>query len=411
MSSPETAGRPAPSTTAPARAPDAASPVPARPAGTVRFIHSADWQLGMTRHFLGPDAQPRFAQARIDAIRRIGEAARAHDAEFVVVSGDVFETNQVSTQTVRRALHALGSVPVPVFLLPGNHDPLDAGSVFRSTTFQRGRPANVTVLEDATVHLVRPGVEVVGAPWFSKRPLTDLVADACAGLVPDASVRRVLVAHGAADDMIDLGNPAIIRLAAVEQALAEHRIDYLALGDRHSTTSVGGTGRVWYAGAPEPTDYDETDAGNALLVELGPERSAVDRLLVGTWRFALGAFDLDGPEDLAPLDRWLDAFEHKDRTIVKLVLRGTISLTVNARLDDLLDRYRDLLGALEEWQRHRDVVIRPDDDDFADLALTGFAQTAVERLRAMVEAGGAQAATARDALGLLVRLASRGGTR
>ncbi len=378
---------------------------------TVRFLHSADWQLGMTRHFLSTEAQARFSQARIDAIRRIGQAVTAHQAEFLVVSGDVFETNQVSTQTVRRTLQALSAVPVPVFLLPGNHDPLDAGSVFRSRTFTDGKPDHVTVLEDNVPHEVRPGVEVAGAPWFSKRPLTDLVADAAATLGSDPATRRVLVAHGAVDDVIDMANPAVIRRAAAEQAIAEHRMDYLALGDRHSTTQVGGTGRIWYAGAPEPTDYDEKDAGNALLVELRPDSATVTRVPIATWRFAAGEFDLDGPEGLAPLDRWLDVFDHKDRTILRLVLRGTISLTTNARLAELLERHRDLFGAVEQWDRHREIVVRPDDDDFADLSLTGFAQTAVDRLRSMVAAGGEQADTARDALGLLVRLTKRTGAR
>ena len=45
---------------------------------------------------------------------------------------------------------------------------------------------------------------------------------------------------------------------------------YVALGDRHSTTNVGTTGRVYYAGAPEPTDYDETDPGNVLIATLAP---------------------------------------------------------------------------------------------------------------------------------------------
>ena len=121
---------------------------------SVRFVHSADWQLGMTRRFLSAEAQARFSQARIDAIRRLGALAADHDARFIVVSGDVFETNQVAPQTVRRAIDALASVPVPVFLLPGNHDPLDAGSIFRSPTFAHGQPANVTVLEDAAPRAV-----------------------------------------------------------------------------------------------------------------------------------------------------------------------------------------------------------------------------------------------------------------
>ena len=99
---------------------------------TVRFIHTADLQLGMTRYFLDADAQARYAQARIDALTSIGVMAAAEDAEFVVVAGDVFETNRVRPRTVGRALEAMATIPVRVFLLPGNHDPLDAATVYRS---------------------------------------------------------------------------------------------------------------------------------------------------------------------------------------------------------------------------------------------------------------------------------------
>jgi DNA repair exonuclease SbcCD nuclease subunit len=379
---------------------------------SVRFIHTADWQLGMTRHFLSEEAQARFSQARIDAIRTIGGIARETGAAFVVVSGDVFETNRVDPRTVRRALEALAEVPVPVFLLPGNHDPLDAGSVFRSPTFLRGQPSHVTVLEDATPREVAPGVAVIGAPWTSKRPLRDLVAETCAGLEPapgpgsGPGTVRILVAHGATDDLIALDDPAAIRLAAAEAAIAAGRIAYLALGDRHSTTDVGLSGRVWYAGAPEPTDYDELDPGNVLLVDIGDDGScAVTKRPSGTWRFVRERFDLDGRSGIDDVSAWLEAQPAKDRTIVKLTLVGTLSLSADARLHDLLEHHRDLFAAIEEWERHMDLVVRPDDDDFADLALTGFAQTAVDELRARAAAGGDHAQVARDALALLVRFA------
>ena len=377
---------------------------------SVRFLHSADWQLGMTRHFLSAEAQARFSQARIDAIRTLGRLAAEAGAAFLVVSGDVFETNQVSVQTVRRTLDALASVPVPVFLLPGNHDPLDAGSIFRAPTFSAGRPAHVTVLEDATPRPVPglPGVEVVGAPWFTKRPLSDLVADACAGLTPSKGTTRVMVAHGAAE--ISFDNPAAIRVTEAEAALADGRIAYLALGDRHSTTPIGSTGRIWYAGAPEPTDYDELDSGNALLVDLADDgRCEVTKLRTGAWRFARERFDLDAADGIAALGTWLDALSPKDRTIVKLTLVGTVSLSANARLEALLEHDEDQFAAIEQWERHTDLVVRPDDDDFADLQLAGFAAEALAALRASASGAGAEADAARDALALLVRFAASAG--
>ena len=49
----------------------------------MRFIHTADWQLGMTRHFLDDDAQPRYSAARRDAVAGLGALAQQTGAEFV----------------------------------------------------------------------------------------------------------------------------------------------------------------------------------------------------------------------------------------------------------------------------------------------------------------------------------------
>jgi hypothetical protein len=34
----------------------------------MRFVHTADWQLGMTRYFLNGEAQPRYSAARRDVV-------------------------------------------------------------------------------------------------------------------------------------------------------------------------------------------------------------------------------------------------------------------------------------------------------------------------------------------------------
>ena len=64
----------------------------------MRFLHTADWQLGMTRHFLsaaGGEAQSRYGAARREAVAGLGALAAEVGAEFVVVAGDVFEDNQL----------------------------------------------------------------------------------------------------------------------------------------------------------------------------------------------------------------------------------------------------------------------------------------------------------------------------
>jgi len=373
----------------------------------VRFLHTGDWQLGMTRHFLGAEAQPRFTAARTEVIRTLGALAEAQGCTFVVVAGDVFETNQVDRQVVVRALDAMAATPaVTFYLLPGNHDPLDAASVFRSPTFLQHQPPNVVVLSGPAPIPVAPGFELVAAPWPTKRPLTDLVSSAMASMPADGTI-RVLVGHGAVDHLSpDDANPALVRVASVEAALAEGRAHYVALGDRHSTTSVGRSGRVWYAGAPEPTDFREEDPGNALVVALD-ESGAVEVTphRVGTWRFLRHEAAVAGEADLDLLDAFLDAQPDKARTIVRLALVGQLSLAEKARLDALLAHHADLFASLEGWERRIDLVVLPADADFDDLDLQGFAAEAVADLRAQVAGGGPEAQAAQDALALLVRLA------
>lgn len=373
----------------------------------VKFLHTADWQLGMTRHFLAGEAQARFDGARIDVVRTIGALAKDEGCSFVVVCGDVFESNQVSRQVILRAFDAMGTAPqVTFYLLPGNHDPLDASSVYSSPAFTENKPDNVVVLEDSSPVEVVSGVELVPAPWFTRRPLADLVADACDKTEKLAAV-CIAVGHGAIDSLSpDKVDPALISLSSLEERIDRRQIHYAALGDRHSTTDMGRTGRVWYSGAPEPTRYDEIDPGNVLIVDLEVDHISVQKQPVGTWKFLQEDWDLTGDTDLDALEDWLSDIDGKDHTIVKLSLVGQVSLAQKARLDSLLERHSDLLAALETWERRSELAVVPDDADLGKLGLSGFAREALDDLSKLAESDDLdQAVIARDAMALLHRLA------
>ena len=380
----------------------------------MRFLHTSDWQLGLARYYLDADARARHAADRLEAVRRLGEIAHEDGAAAVVVAGDVFESNRVDGTTLRRGLDAMGSVGVPVLLLPGNHDALDAGSVYRSAVFRAARPGNVRVLDGEEPIEVAPGLEVVGAPWPSKRPGTDLVAALAGRLDPAPAGRlRVCVAHGAvAETSPDRDDPAAISLAAAERAIAEGRFHFLALGDRHSATRVAE--RVWYSGTPEATDFVEERPGHALLVELDAGGCRVEERPVGRWRFLQQAFRLAGDGDVDRLASRLEEAEEKPRTAVRLTLEGGLSLHARARLDGLLEAARERFASVEVHAGEGGWVVLPDEVDREALGLAGWAERAFEALLAEA-AGGSPAdapgasetdpAVARDALALLYRLA------
>ncbi len=371
-----------------------------------RFLHTGDWQLGMTRHFFSEGVQERFAQSRFDAIRELGRIAEEEECQFMVVCGDVFESNLVDRKTVLRALEALKHVPVPVYLLPGNHDPLNAASVYRSTTFLERKPAHVHVIEDTTPICVDEGIEIIGIPWASKRPLQDLVALATEQFEAVVDTLRVCVAHGMVDKLSpNPDNPALISLNAAENAISQNKIHYLALGDRHSLTEVGDSGCVWYAGTPEPTDYKEVKPGFALVATINESGVTMKEVNIGRWKFIeREQVDLNTKEDIEALRDWFENLEDKERTVVKLRLVGALSLSLHSELEELLFHFQEILGAVET--RMNDFVVIPEDADFMDIGFSGFASRTVERLRSNIEESSSDTITS-DALALLVRLAGR----
>src|ERR1019366_7442596 len=156
---------------------------------------------------------------------------------------------------------------------------------------------------------------------------------------------------------------------------------------------------------PEPTAYDEINPGNVLIVDLSADSINVERHHVGTWQFVRQDFDVTGPEDCLKVEHFLEDISDKARTIVKLSLVGQLSLADMDRLEAILDHASDLLGALQRWERRCDLVVLPDDDDFGGLGLSGFAAAGLDDLRKMGAGAGDDALPARDALGLLYRLA------
>ena len=371
----------------------------------IRFLNTSDWQLGMTRHFLSEGAQERYSQSRFDAIRTMGRVAKDEGCHFMLVCGDAFESNQVDRKTVARAMEALKEVPVPVFILPGNHDPLNPASVYRSSTFIERKPEHVQIVDSAAPIQISEGAELVGAPWISKRPVTNPIEEVLATLHPAEGMTRICMAHGCVDLFTpDRDAPGVIAVATIERAIEEGKIHFVALGDRHSLTKVGAGDRIWYSGTPEATDFSETQSGYAQIVEIGESSVSTKAVRVGQWRFVeRDRVEMNSDDDLEGLRRWLEGIEHKEMTVLRLRLVGSLSLSLRSVLNKHLSAAEDVFGAMDV--REDELLVLPDDADFADLGFSGFADATVKALRARIDEGGKEGAMARDALMLLLRLA------
>ena len=354
-----------------------------------------------------------------------------------MVAGDVFDDNLLKPEIYGRAMDVLKGSTVPLFLLPGNHDPLDAASVYHREEFTD--LANVYVLRDsAPVAVPNSGgagaagvpLEIVGAPLRGKNADEDLVAAALRDLEPvQGAGVRVLVGHGAVGsfgekddlDRIDVDNAA--------RACRERKVDYVALGDTHSTMPLdadASRARVWYSGAQEVTAFVEQDgggeanSGNVLVVDIAvdPARPAqqadvqVEEVPVGRWAFKALNATVNSAADIDEFLERLEGIEAKRTTVVKYALEGTLSVHDAAYLDERLAKIAPTFAALYERERLMKLHVIPDEDELSEGLLSqGFVGEAVEELQQLANSDSndpqqvERAQWAQDALRLLVRLA------
>ncbi len=364
----------------------------------VRFIHSADWQLGLRVGYIPGDAGAVVRDARLRSVRALGELARAEKADFVVVAGDVFEHHGLKQSTLRQTFDALATFSCPVYLLPGNHDPYTPDSLYRSEVWAKEAPEQVHVLHDFEP-VEAPGAWLFPCPLLQRHTLEDPTEH----LKPDfgpSGVIRVGVAHGGIREVLermgesDEGLTNALRIDAAEQG----GLDYLALGDWHGTVQVDP--RTWYSGAHEATRFKEKDPGNVLLVQIdGPGAPPeVQKRAVGTLHWVQHEAIVRDASDLDALDDWFEALPNKADTLVELHLEGTLDAATATELDARLARQADRLRWLRRREERFSVFVNEAALD--GIAQEGWVREVIDELRAAPEGD----APAHNALRLLYQL-------
>ena len=254
------------------------------------FLHTADWQLGKPfARVTDPDKRGQLRKARVDAVRNLAPLVERTGARFVLVAGDLFDSSTADKATVAQACDAIASIPVPVIVIPGNHDHGGAGCLWDQDFFRRhvdGHAANLVVLRTPEPHL-RVDAIILPAPLQRQHTAVDptsWIRELPPALREDPRPRIVL-AHGsvlgfssAGGDDGDGGDPGVQPNVLMLDRLPMPELDYVALGDWHGTKQV--EAKAWYAGAVEQDRHakgDDYRAGRALVVTVSRDIAPVVR--------------------------------------------------------------------------------------------------------------------------------------
>ena len=219
-----------------------------------RFVHAADLHLdspfrGLAQTALGDDLQ----SATFRAFDRIVTHALHSRSDFVVLAGDLYDSRDRSLRALvefRRQMERLAEHGIPVYIVHGNHDPLDGwGSRF-------GMPDNVCVFdgEAREVAVVRDGREIAritGVSYTEERVTRNLARS-----LPPARDGAYSIAVLHANVGGQSGHAAYAPASIAD--LVEAGFDYWALGHIHTHAVLSRSPTIAYPGNPQGRHARET---------------------------------------------------------------------------------------------------------------------------------------------------------
>lgn len=241
----------------------------------LKLVHTADWHLGMTFPAFDAEARLRLTRARLEVVDRILGLAERHDVHAVLCAGDLFDDPDPPRQWwegLADKLRARRWSGRPLFLLPGNHDPLTANGVYsRSHPFRAALPswAHVVDQDDYRFELAE-GAVLYAVPCRSRSESRDLAMSLLPRREPGDQRIRIGMVHGQTFDL-----PGCQMNFPIGRGVAESKgLDYLAIGDTHGFRDVTPDGHAptVYPGAPEPTHFGEKRPGHAVVVYFPKDR-------------------------------------------------------------------------------------------------------------------------------------------
>jgi DNA repair exonuclease SbcCD nuclease subunit len=357
---------------------------------TLKIIHTADWQLGKPFGRFPQEVRSALAEARLDAIDRIGTAASTCGATHVLVAGDVFDNVEPGDRIVMQALSRMERVPVTWWLMPGNHDHARAGGLW--SRVQSRASAKVRIVDTPTPIEMEEGAWLLPAPLQHRKTVSDPTA-AMVDMATPAGALRIGVAHGSIAEFGATGDSS--NLIPPDRAKSAG-LDYLALGDWHGFLTVGD--RTAYSGTPEVDRFGRDEPGGCIDVCVrSGDAPELQRLETGRYRWLSRRWNIETMEDL---ERELASLRGELRlsdVLLSLGLSGVSSLAERVAITSAIE------ASLAHEVRHLDLnadelIARPTPDDVAQIDVQGALAGAAATLRATAEGVGPDAQIAAAAL-------------
>jgi DNA repair exonuclease SbcCD nuclease subunit len=382
------------------------------PLMNVTFLHTADWQIGKPfASIREAEKRHRTQQQRLQTVRTLADSATAAQASFILVAGDLFDSSQATKATVSAACTAIGSLKIPVLVIPGNHDHAGPGSIWEQEFFKREQQQlapNLRVLLTPEPVILENAI-IFPAPLLRRHDAGDPTAwlrTALEDIALPPELPRIVLAHGTiqgfgSSQEDDDGGSTVVNWIDLSR-LPLDQLDYVALGDWHGTKQVGP--KAWYSGTPEIDRFPKgegNDPGNLLQVTVSRGQPPLVVKLPSSrflWKEMAFRFSDDASLDLfaSQLDETIG--QRGDEYLLLLSLTGSLGIEASGRLEKIIESWESRLLRLK---LDHQMTIAPAEEEI--LALTQrlgdpLIATVASRLVSQIGGDDEDAAIARLAL-------------
>lgn len=326
----------------------------------MRILHAADLHLDSAFAGLAEEKAALLRQESRDILRRMVDWANDHAVDVMLLSGDLFDSDRMYSQTARTLAQALARFRGRIFLSPGNHDFYAPGSGYDAVDW----PENVHIFTSRrpqTVLLRSLNASVTGAAFTSAEEWEPFDGASFSG--GDAPI-RLGVLHGE----VTRGESKYRAIPPAE--IEKTNLTYLALGHVHRCAGVQRAGNTAYAypGCLPGRGFDETGDKGFLYGEITPEKVELEFIPFASRRYQSVTADITDRDPADAVRQALDPDCGQD--ICRVLLTG--SRRENFSLSALTSELSGLCAALEltdETYPEEDVWARCGEDSLRGLFL------------------------------------------
>ena len=197
---------------------------------SLRLAHCSDIHLDGDASEMGKGSVEYYKSGFARALMEM----QLHEPDMLLIAGDLFDANTASDDTIIWAMDILGEHPLPIAMIPGNHDCLEHGSIYHRFDFNKIPNLQMIDAEDGAIARI-DGLDVaVWGKGMVEHSPDFLPLDMCPERPTDCKWylgmgHGIFVPHGGETD-----RSSPIPMKHIEDSCC----DYLALGHHHAAMEL-----------------------------------------------------------------------------------------------------------------------------------------------------------------------------